>query len=45
MKPTWEEFCEAYNVIMQYIDTEPDSRTVFHSLLSFMLKKMKEEEY
>lgn len=44
MKPTWNEFCDAYNVIMAFIDTEPESRPVFHALLTFMLKKMKEEE-
>lgn len=44
MKPTWKEFQDAYGVIMAYIDTEPDSRKLFHALLSFYLKKMKEEE-
>lgn len=44
MKPTWNEFCDAYNVIIAFIDTEPESRPVFHALLTFMLKKMKERE-
>ena len=44
MKPTFEEFKAAYGVIMSYIDTEPDSRKLFHALLSFMLKKIEEGE-
>tara|TARA_R110002073_G_scaffold150508_1_gene304655 strand:- start:400 stop:534 length:135 start_codon:yes stop_codon:yes gene_type:complete len=44
MKPTWDEFCNAYNTIMNFIDTEPESRPLFHALLTFMLKKMGEEE-
>jgi hypothetical protein len=44
MKPTWNEFVDSYNTIMGYIDTEPESRPLFHALLTFMLKKMKEEE-
>lgn len=42
MKPAWEEFVEAYGVIMAYIDDEPDSRKVFHSLLTFRLNKEKQ---
>ena len=42
MKPAWEEFVEAYDVIMAYIDDEPDSRKVFHSLLTFRLNKEKQ---
>jgi len=43
-KPTFDEFKEAYGTIMSYIDTEPDSRPVFHALLTFMLKKLREVE-
>jgi len=42
MKPSFDEFLEACWVIMDYIDDEPDSRKLFHTLLSFKLKKMKE---
>ena len=41
-KPTFEEFCKAYNVIMRYIDTEPNSRPLFHALLNFKLYKIGE---
>ena len=41
-KPTYLEFCEAYETIMSYIDTEPDSRKLFHALLTFRLKKIQE---
>ncbi len=44
MKPTWEEFRDAFDVIMAYIDTEPNSRKLFHALLSFYLRKSKGEE-
>lgn len=36
-KPTKKEFANAYDVIMSYIDTEPNSRRLFHALLSFYL--------
>jgi len=38
LKPTRAEFEEAYSVIMSYIDTEPNSRKLFHALLSFALQ-------
>jgi hypothetical protein len=38
VKPTREEFEQAYSVIMSYIDTEPNSRKLFHALLSFALQ-------
>jgi hypothetical protein len=38
MKPTREEFDEAYHVIMSFIDTEPNSRRLFHALLNFRLQ-------
>jgi hypothetical protein len=41
---SFEEFKDAYVTIMAYIDTEPESRPLFHALLNFMLKKMGEEE-
>ena len=43
MKPTWEEFEDAYSIIMAYIDTEPNSRPLFHALLSFALMKRRTE--
>ena len=43
-KPSYDQFVEAYHVIMTYIDTEPNSRKLFHALLSFRMHKMKEEE-
>ena len=42
MKPTYDEFVAAYLIIMNYIDDEPESRPLFHALLTFSLKKMKE---
>ena len=44
MKPTRKEFHDAYCVIMAFIDTEPESRPLFHALLSFALKLRSEEE-
>ena len=41
-KPTYHEFCMAYYTIMEYIDTEPNSRQLFHALLTFRLNKSKE---
>lgn len=43
-KPSWKEFQDAYHTVMRYIDDEPNSRPVFHALLTFMLRKMKGEE-
>jgi len=43
MKPTKKEFHDAYCVIMAYIDTEPNSRKLFHALLSFTLQ-MRDDE-
>ena len=43
-KPTRKEFFDAYVVIMAYIDDEPNSRKLFHSLLSFTLSMMNKEE-
>ena len=37
-KPTKKEFNEAYDIIMRYIDDEPNTRPLFHKLLSFYLK-------
>ena len=34
-KPSYQEFLDAYLVIMQYIDTEPNSRRLFHALFEF----------
>jgi hypothetical protein len=44
MKPTRKEFYDAYCVIMAFIDTEPNSRKLFHSLLSFGLQLEDEEQ-
>ena len=44
MKPTRKEFFDAYVVIMAYIDDEPNSRKLFHSLLSFGLGICNREE-
>ena len=43
-KPTRKEFFDAYAVIMAYIDDEPNSRKLFHSLLSFGLSIINQEE-
>ena len=43
-KPSYEEFCAAYYVIMAYIDTEPNSRSLFHALVNFRFDKMKDRE-
>ena len=32
---TYEEFRKAYHTIMGYIDDKPDSRPLFHALLSY----------
>lgn len=39
-----QEFKEAYNVIMNFIDTRPNTRPLFHALLNEMLVVLKEEE-
>ncbi len=44
MKPTKEEFWNAYHIIMAYIDTEPNTRPLFHALLNLALRILKEEE-
>ena len=44
MKPSYQEFLKAYVVIMQYIETEPKSRKLFHALLSFRMHKYGGEE-
>ena len=44
MKPSLEEFDQAYSVIMAFIDTEPGSRPLFHALLSFKLRLMNRQE-
>jgi hypothetical protein len=44
MKPTYWEFCEAYYIIMRFIDTEPHSRTLFHALFAFKAQIREEEE-
>ncbi|GAI96488.1 unnamed protein product, partial [marine sediment metagenome] len=44
MKPTRKEFFDAYVTIMAYIDDEPNSRKLFHSLLSFGLGILNQEE-
>lgn len=44
MKPSLDEFDEAYSVIMAFIDTEPGSRPLFHALLSFKLRLMNDQE-
>jgi len=44
MKPSRKEFFDAYVVIMAYIDDEPNSRKLFHSLLSFGLSIGNREE-
>jgi len=44
MKPSYDEFYEAYYTIMRFIDTEPHSRTLFHALFAFTSKLMEEEE-
>ena len=44
MKPSYKEFCDAYCVIMDYIDTEANSRSLFHALLSFRLRIHEREE-
>ena len=44
MKPTRKEFFDAYVIIMAYIDDEPNSRKLFHSLLSFGLGICNREE-
>jgi len=44
MKPSYDEFCEAYYTIMRFIDTEPNSRTLFHALFAFKAKLKEEEE-
>lgn len=44
MKPTYEEFCDAYLTIMQFIDTEPNSRKLFHALFEFKHIILKGEE-
>ena len=44
MKPSLEEFDQAYSVIMAFIDTEPQSRPLFHALLSFKLRLMNRRE-
>ena len=44
MKPTRKEFFDAYVIIMAYIDDEPNSRKLFHSLLSFGLSICNREE-
>lgn len=41
-KPTYFEFLMAYYTIIEYIDTEPNSRKLFHELLTFRLNKSKE---
>jgi hypothetical protein len=32
---TFEEFREAYHTIMAYIDNKPNSRPLFHALVSY----------
>ncbi len=44
MKPTRDEFDEATSVIMRFIDTEPNSRRLFHALLNFRLQLGKDQE-
>ena len=41
MRPKFDEFCEAYCVIMDYIDDKENSRPLFHKLLSFYLLESK----
>lgn len=42
-KPTMEEFEEAYSVMMRFIDTEPNSRKLFHAMVSFALQMRRRE--
>jgi len=39
-----QDFKEAYNVIMNFIDKRPNTRPLFHALLNEMLVVLKEEE-
>lgn len=39
-----QDFKEAYHVIMNFIDTRPNTRPLFHALLNEMLVVLKEEE-
>lgn len=41
-KPSYDEFVDAYHTIMHYIDTEPNSRKLFHALFEFRMNKMRE---
>ncbi len=47
-KPSYDEFNDAYFTIMHFIDTEPNSRRLFHALFEFkyiiLPKNMGEEE-
>jgi hypothetical protein len=40
----FEEFSDAYAVIMKVIDTRPNTRPLFHKLVNLMLQIMEEEE-
>ena len=44
VKPNYSEFCEAYYTIMRFIDTEPNSRTLFHALFAFKAQICEEEQ-
>jgi len=41
---TYDQFLDAYNVIMHYIDDKPHSRKLFHTLLSYHLSIIRGEE-
>ncbi len=41
---TNEDFKDAYCVVMDFIDTRPNTRKLFHALLNEILVVLKEEE-
>ncbi len=40
----FEEFSNAYAVIMKVIDTRPNTRPLFHKLVNLMLQIIEEED-
>ena len=43
-EPSYEQFREAYYIIMNIIDTRTDTRGLFHELFNLGLALRKEEE-
>jgi hypothetical protein len=44
MRKQNEEFWNAYGIIMQEIDTRPNTRPLFHALVNLSLVILQEEE-